>query len=149
MNSLIGGEIITSSKVNENFAGIANGTDIADESILPRHLANDTWHEVGDPNEPAYQNGWVEYNTTYGGASFRKDVQGFVHLRGLIKNGTLNSTMFTLPVGYRPAKHIIIAVQTNSVGNRLDIRLDGTVRMDSGGSNAWVSLSNAVFQAEL
>jgi hypothetical protein len=51
------------------------------------------------------QNGWVPYDVTnYFAPAFFKDGQGFVHIRGLMKNGTINSSAFVLPAGYCPTK---------------------------------------------
>jgi len=63
----------------------------------------DQWHLVGSGGlEPAFQNGWTNYATGYATVAFMKDALGYVHMRGDAKPGTIATTMFTLPVGYRP-----------------------------------------------
>jgi len=98
---------------------------------------------------PAFMNGWINFNTTHNPAGYFKDSLGIVHLRGLVKNGTNNTTIFTLPVGYRPSNRELQAVQTNLDTNtigRVDILADGQVTVVSG-SNVWVSLDGITFRA--
>lgn len=97
----------------------------------------DTWHQVGTAGEPAYQNSWVTY-PGWTGASFRKDPFGRVHLRGLIRNGTVGQPIFTLPVGCRPPSGLIIDAQAGEPnGNaRMTIAADGTVSCASLGTGA-------------
>jgi hypothetical protein len=54
--------------------------------------------------EPTLLNGWVNFGSGFSNIAYFKDEFDFVHLRGLIKDGTTtaNTTLFTLPVGYRP-----------------------------------------------
>jgi len=58
----------------------------------------DTIHVVGATGEPAFQNGWLSSGSEL---YFYKD-RGRVYIGGGIRNGTANSTIFTLPEGYRP-----------------------------------------------
>ena len=96
---------------------------------------------------PAFMNSWTNYDTTYNPAGYFKDSLGIVHLRGLVKNGTNNTTIFTLPVGYRPSNRELQAVQTNlNIIGRVDILADGQVTVVSG-SNGWVSLDGITFRA--
>jgi hypothetical protein len=62
-------------------------------------LTQEAWTAV------TFLNSWVNFDaTTYQSAAYFKDSLGVVHLRGRIKNGTINTAAFTLPVGYRPLK---------------------------------------------
>ncbi|MFO0052628.1 MAG: hypothetical protein ACOVQ3_12100 [Dolichospermum sp.] len=104
---------------------------------------------------PSLQNGWVIYQETtgnpprpiYNPPGYFKDSFGIVHLRGLVQNG--GGTIFTLPVGYRPAYRELQAVQTwnNTIG-RLDVHTDGQVIMQQG-NNGWFSLDGVTFRAAL
>lgn len=97
---------------------------------------------------PAYQNSWVKYDTTYNVPGYRKDSMGYVHLRGMIANGTtFNATMFTLPVGMRPELRVLCGVQSAAGFARVDIQVDGTVSCISGGSTSWISLECITFKA--
>jgi hypothetical protein len=51
----------------------------------------------------ALENGWLAVGTGPN-PSFGKDALGFVHLRGRIRAGTLGTSAFTLPAGFRPAE---------------------------------------------
>lgn len=61
--------------------------------------SKDTWHKVGEPNEPGFLNSWASAGP---GAFFRKDAAGNVHLRGFVSGGASGTVAFILPVGYRP-----------------------------------------------
>lgn len=89
--------------------------------------------------------GWQTYSTGYGGAAYYKDSLGVVHLRGLIKSGTINVPVFNLPGGYRPRTRNLFPVQThpNAIG-RIDIETNGNVTVLQG-SPGWVSLYGVSF----
>ena len=103
---------------------------------------------------PTFLNSWVNYENTYNPAGYFKDSLGIVHLRGLVKNGTNNTTIFTLPVGYRPSNRELLTVQTyttaagtgNNTTGRVDILTDGTVQVIFG-NNGWLSLDGLTFRA--
>jgi hypothetical protein len=110
----------------------------------------DSWHNVGDSGEPAFENGWVNYGSQYNGARFMKDAIGFVHLGGLVKDGTVDAPIFTLPSGYRPgARQIHVTVNdSDEEGHRIDVDTDGTVTPAGSISTGWTSLENITFYAE-
>lgn len=99
-------------------------------------------------------NGWVNYSVAqtsgYAHASYMKDENGTVFLKGLVKNGTISTSlpMFTLPVGFRPSRKIIYAVWCSSASKlgRLDIGNDGKV-IPNAGSNGYFSIECS-FKAE-
>lgn len=101
---------------------------------------------------PTYQNSWIDYDagTTYGGLQYYKDSLGIVHLRGLIKSGTVTAgtAITTLPVGYRPGRQLIFEVTSNDVRGRIDVTPTGIIQTGAGISNLWVSLANITFRAE-
>lgn len=98
-----------------------------------------------------FQNSWTNYSTpTWAPAAYYKDAMGFVHLKGLIANGTLGSTAFTLPAGFRPANARLFGPITggNTIG-RIDINTNGTVVIQNVGTpQTWVTLEGITFQAE-
>lgn len=104
----------------------------------------------------SFTNSWVNYGSSYAPAAYRKDAQGFVHLRGLIKSGTLGSAAFTLPAGFRPGYVNIYAGRSTvsstwGVANmgRVDIETDGDVIPHATlCNNGYVSLEGIVFLAE-
>jgi hypothetical protein len=109
-------------------------------------------HFVGAANQPAFENGWAVYSpgSGYAEPSFWKDPAGVVHLEGMIAGGSATATMFTLPVGYRPAGTRRFLTLANGNVTSVQAFADGTVRQTATGttSNAWVSLSGISFVAE-
>lgn len=100
------------------------------------------WHEVGSGGgEPAFENGWVNYGSVEATAAFYKDPWGRVHIKGLVKTGTINTTIFTLPVDYRPPANLIFNTQSNNVSARLNTTLAGVVSGTNGSSNLWISIN--------
>jgi hypothetical protein len=112
----------------------------------------EAFHEVGSVGQPAFENGWVNYGPTlYETTAFYKDPLGVVHLKGTVENG--NTTIFTLPVGYRPAKsQFFPTVASNAFGDVLVRGLTeggaaGQVHFNAGNPSLFVSLSGISFRA--
>ena len=108
------------------------------------------WRTVGSGANDAvpFQNSWVNFDADRP-ARFCKDVMGFVHLDGLIKNGTVNTPAFTLPPGYRPdhpGSNAQFASDANSAHGLVLVHVNGTVT-SAHGSNAFVTLSGITFRA--
>jgi predicted ribosomally synthesized peptide with SipW-like signal peptide len=72
------------------------------------------WHRVGGQGEPTYGDEWSQNADRP--LEFRTEPHGIVRLRGWFdqkQNGTWSSTstpVFTLPPGFRPYKHMRIAI---------------------------------------
>ena len=49
-------------------------------------------------------------------ASYKKEFNT-VHIKGLVKSGTIGSPIFTLPVGYRPKEDTSKTIVTNNGNN--------------------------------
>jgi hypothetical protein len=82
---------------------------IAGRSVGASQLAlGEGWHYIGDPGQPAFENGWSNYDAgshdsaVWQHAAFAIDTDNVVHLRGLVKGGTIGATIFTLPSSYCP-----------------------------------------------
>lgn len=108
---------------------------------LTSTVIEDEWHA------PTQLNSWTDYGTPHIGAGYMKDSQGFVHLRGLVKSGTISTAIFTLPVGYRPTAEHAFAVESNATIGTCRVQADGNVMANSG-NNAWFSLSGVHFRAD-
>lgn len=81
---------------------------------------------------PTLLNSYVDFGTGYAIAGYMKDACGFVHLRGLVKNGTAGATIFTLPTGFRPAYNMIYPGYIDDIsGGSYPL---GFVRVDSNGN---------------
>lgn len=91
-----------------------------------------------------FQNSWVNLGGAFFPCAFFKDPCGFVHLRGAAKSGTVNSTIFTLPAGYRPTA--TCAFLADSFGGLGGITVDssGNVTQFAGVNNSQF-LDGAVF----
>lgn len=92
------------------------------------------------------QSGWT-YDGTYSPGSYYKDADGVVHLRGLMRSGTMGAIMFNLPEGMRPSRTLLKTGVSNSAASRFDIHSNGNVVAVSG-SNGWFSLDGATFVPE-
>ena len=97
---------------------------------------------------PTLLNNWVNYGGLHEPAGYCKDALGFVHLKGLIKLGTVDANAFVLPVGYRPAYEQLFIIMGNGAVGRLGVHADGSVRPQSPTNNAWVQLNGITFKAE-
>jgi len=98
---------------------------------------------------PTFQNSWVNFGAEWDVAGYCKDALGFVHLKGLIKSGTLNTACFTLPVSYRPAAAMHFSAASNSLFGVVRIYPNGEVKCGNPGANDWFALNNISFKAEL
>ena len=87
----------------------------------------------------SYTNSWVDMGAPFIAVAYRK-VGTSVRLRGGMKNGTLNTAAFTLPVGYRPGATAIYSCLSNSLLGAVSIASTGVVMPGNPGSNASVFL---------
>ena len=101
----------------------------------------------------ALANGWTNYGSGFGTASYRKTPDGTVWLTGLIANGSLNVTAFTLPAGFRlwlpsdqTAGYQHFPVMTNGGVGIAAVYASGSVWLTSAGTGWW-DLSTLHFQA--
>ena len=103
---------------------------------------------------PTLVNSWVNYGAGFHSAGYYKDPLGVVHIRGLIKDGTvtIGTTLFTLPVGYRPSQAVLFDVAgyipPNPASVRIDVNASGTVTINSTADNYYLSLSGISFRAD-
>ena len=105
------------------------------------------WHEVDASGEPAFQNSWVNYGGSQETAGFRVGHDGRVYLKGQVKGGTINTTVFTLPIGYRPANNQEFASLSGSPAlGWVSVNDDGTVVANGSGTNAYVFLNGINFE---
>lgn len=105
-------------------------------------------HVIGNAGEPAFTASWVNYGAPYSKAAYFKDPAGYVHLTGVIKSGTVGSSAFALPPGYRPAVAPgPFASVSNGAFGRVDVGTDGTVTPQSPSSNLSVSLDGIIFKS--
>lgn len=106
----------------------------------------DDWIEVD--GGVGFDNGWVDFGSTFPDASYRKE-GNWVYLRGMIKDGTTGTsvgTAFTLPVGYRPPADLKFPVMSNGALGHIQIRPAGYVVVLSPSDNTYVDLSGIAFR---
>ncbi len=162
-------EAITAAKVKK---GTLTGTqiDISSLGTVPNAQTAQTaqsanalapsepLHEVGKPGEPAFHGTWQNPPPgVLAHVAFFKDQGGMVHLAGSASGGV--GTIFQLPVGYRPARGVLISIPgvcdscdpeaqpVAIAGTNVLTFEDGQVStVDVGGGD--VSLSGISFRAE-
>lgn len=101
---------------------------------------------VGGTGNAVFAGTWVNFGGTNESAQYYKDPFGRVYLGGVVKAGTIGTTIFTLPAGYRPEEAKIFAVASNGAFGICTVNPDGTV-VASSGSATYFSLSGISFRA--
>lgn len=126
----------------DNQTGIMSAILAVAEAIKSKNESLETeWIDMD------YENSWENYNSGNVVGSYKRDANGMVFLRGLVKNGT-GIRICYLPEGFRPIEQYICAgVTSSSVFCRISIDPDGTVEA-VGYSSSYVSVSGIFFQAE-
>lgn len=117
----------------------------------PPDLSTD-WVYLTSP----YSNGWVDYGSIYSPIGYRRTAEGLVMLRGLIKSGTVQTTIFVLPTGFRPNpgmdhEYNYIVPASGSGAARIEVLPgDGTVKVVNyvgGGNNGYIFLDGCMFDS--
>jgi len=98
---------------------------------------------------PAFLNSWANYGSGFREVGYAKDFQGFVHLSGIMKDGSIGAfEAFILPEGYRPPATLLLpTVSWSGTGviSYVQIFTDGSVHARQGG-NSWFSLEGLQFR---
>ena len=95
---------------------------------------------------PTFQNSWVNYGSPFQTAGYYKK-DNRVYLRGLVKNGTVGQSIFTLPVNYRPTATEIFSVNSIAAFGSVYIASNGQV-LANNGNNGWFSLDGISFRID-
>jgi hypothetical protein len=135
------GSVIWNATTGVEVGTIVNSTQLD----LKANKAQEAWIA------PTLLNGWVNYGISGGAlAAFIKDDMGFVHLKGLIKDGTTTAgtTIFTLPVGYRPLSSLYFLVADSNGFARLFVASNGVIAIEADANNTYLSLDQITFRAE-
>jgi hypothetical protein len=119
------------------------------------------WHYVGTVGEPSFQSTWANLGDPYQRASFYKDTEGKVHLRGFIQptppgGQPSGNIVFQLPIGYRPQyildPQVIQHARINGTAaahylwmGTFEIGTDGVCSIANGWDYDWVSISDIIF----
>lgn len=97
---------------------------------------------------PSPLNGWTNNGGGYATLGYHRDALGYVHFRGLVVAGTLNTEAFTLPLGYRPKLRLTFACYASPGGAQADVRQDGLVVLFCPAGTTSVALEVISFLAE-
>ncbi len=94
---------------------------------------------------PTLDNGIANYGNGHQTARYKR-IGNMVHLEGQITGGTAtgNVTIFNLPVGFRPKKHVSLIASNNTGWVRITVYDNGNVHCIDY-SSGWTSLSGLSF----
>ena len=108
---------------------------------MTSHSKSNIWYD------PTLENNWVAYNAANNSPQYLIDDNGFVHLRGILKNGDgTTDDFFSLPQGFRPAKIEVFPGAASGGFCGITIAVDGAVRAYTGGSTTWTALDGITFE---
>lgn len=101
---------------------------------------------------PTLKNSWVFYGGSYNPPGYYQDVSGRVHVRGLIKSGTLTdgTVLATLPY-FPPYEYLTVGMAYSGSAYspvRLDVGLSGNILIYNASTftgSYWVSLDGLSF----
>jgi hypothetical protein len=147
------GPDFTAATATKGIIAVGNNHDVVSGTPIPWRLPLG-----GSINQPAWTavsflNSWSDFDaTTYDTAGYYKDVNGNVHLKGLIKPGTVTdgTAIFSAFVpGYQPNKTQIFTIGASNGTAKLTIEATGSTIISSVPAAAtWLSLSGIVFRAD-
>lgn len=108
------------------------------------------WHNVGAAGEPAFQNGWVNYDVDRPVRFYRSN--GRCYLEGIAKSGPINTVLFNLPPGFRPTigaslagSSLAFPIVSNSAFAIIFVEPGGNIGL-GGGSSVYADLCNVNFR---
>jgi len=108
---------------------------------MTSHSKSNIWYQ------PTMENNWVAYNAANNVAEYMIDDNGFVHLRGILKNGDgTTDDFFSLPQGFRPAFQELFAGVSNNGFCGIEVSANGDVRAYTGGSATFTSIDGITFE---
>lgn len=148
-------------KVNSTVKVVNFHADLLDGYEANAFLLRSTerWRYINDIGEPPFLHGWQVFENTqntYAFPSFRKDSEGTVHLRGIIKAGASTQggqPFFDLPRSHCPRTNKIFAVVGYNEFQRVTVNkaspagcsvFANLVRFNWG----WISLDGISFPSE-
>ena len=103
-----------------------------------------TFEAIGALGSPAFQNSWVAHGSGYSTPGYVKDGFNQIKLKGTVKTGTIGSSIFTLPVGSRPAETMTYLCSSGVASPdacSVEVRNNGLV-VPINGDNARISLDS-------
>lgn len=134
---------ITVNKLNDQFSKATRFFNILYGKITTLEGDEASWINI--IGGIGYLNSWVDFDTTNAVGAYYKDRSGRVHVKGLIKSGTINNNAFILPVGYRPPKKLLFSTASNDAYGQIAVFANGEF-LPEVGNNTWFSI-NCSFRA--
>lgn len=120
------------------------GTDITDLdtrlTAAEADIADILTVEAWIPMAGSFEGTWADEGAPETDAAYCKDALGFVHLRGAVTGDASGSVAFILPVGYRPAARVRLAVVPQG-GGAAYLRIDTNGEILPTGPAGWASTS--------
>lgn len=136
---------VSASPSNLHTKGNSSNAYLAvNSTYIPAAMSGVTWTDL------SLVNSWLHYGSPFSTPQYTKTSDNIVQLKGLLRAGstTYDSTIATLPAGFRPKTRILYPVTNyNNVHARVDIYPDGRVNF-LGTSNSWLSIDSISFIAE-
>lgn len=101
-----------------------------------------------DSTAPTLLGAWVNVGSFYEPAQYYKDGWNRVHLSGMVMSGASPSTIFTLPVGFRPAYVRVYIATADNAYARVNVSDNGNVDFALGTASGYLSLDGISFLAD-
>jgi hypothetical protein len=100
----------------------------------------DTWHLM-----TPLEGGWKNFVSGYNTPAYTLMDDGWVRLRGVVCNGLIGETIFTLPNGCKPPVQWLLGVSTSPDAHGLvNVLPTGAIKATKG-NPAWISLDGLTF----
>jgi len=123
--------------------------DISFKDINIKLINSTTNPTAEDWQTPILLNSWVNYSSEPNEATCQYYKDGDrVYLKGTIKSGTVPSTVFNLPLRYRPTELLNFATYSSSGSARVKVTSYGAVEITVG-SSAWTALDGISFRVSM
>ncbi len=123
--------------VARNFRQLATELETATTDLASVDARVVTLEDDSGWQTPTLTGSWANYGSGKQNAQYRKQGDK-VTLRGLVKSGS--GTIFTLPVGYRPAAELDFVTTATAAFGQLNITTGGVVSL-AVGTNTYVSIN--------
>lgn len=115
------------------------------DDVIPTEKAVKTYVDSAVSPEswiaPTLLNSWVNLGTVFQVAQYRRQGK-LITVRGIIKNGviTVNTVLFTLPVGYRPSTRRIFITDSATGDASLSVHDTGNVTIQRDFATTWSTI---------
>lgn len=130
------------SKDSERDSKIASKADVSELELYAKK-EQEAWIT------PTLLNGVTNYASGLAPVRYYKNKFNTVCLDGISSSVATETTIFALPVGYRPSKRLLVPTVINTGLGWIRIDSDGTVKLGNGStSTAYISYGGITFRAE-